>query len=181
MNYVDLISRLKGKEPEALEEVIRQYNAYVAAIVFHTLEGCANILDMQAVMNNIFFTLWENAEKIDTSKYSDLKPYLGTIARNLSLNEKRKRMLHLPLDEQILMTVNDDFSQIELREVLLDALKELRMEYQIVLIKFYFQGKTIEKIADKEKKSQSTIKTWLKRSREKLKKALEEGGFIYEN
>lgn len=90
-------------------------------------------------------------------------------------------MLHLPFDEQIFLTVNDAFSQIELRKVLLDTLKGLRAEYQIVLIKFYFQGKTIEQIAKEEKKSPSTIKTWLKRSREKLKIALEEGGFIYEN
>lgn len=181
MNYADLISRLKEKDPKALEEIICQYNAYVATIVFNTLEGCADILDMQAMVNNIFFTLWKNAEKIDAEKYDDLKPYLGAIARNLSLNEKRKRMLHLPFDEQIFLTVNDAFSQIELRKVLLDTLKGLRAEYQIVLIKFYFQGKPIEQIAKEEKKSPSTIKTWLKRGREKLKIALEEGGFIYEN
>lgn len=90
MSYVDLITRLKRKEPEALEEIIGQYNAYVATIVFNTLEGCTDILDMQAVINNIFFTLWENAEKIDIQNYSDLKPYLGAIARNISLNEKKK-------------------------------------------------------------------------------------------
>lgn len=90
MNDVDLITRLKRKEPEALEEVICQYNAYVATIVFNTLEGCADILDMQAVINNIFFILWENVEKIDIQNYFDLKPYLGAMARNISLNEKRK-------------------------------------------------------------------------------------------
>lgn len=71
MSYVDLITRLKRKDPKALEEIICQYNAYVAAIVFNTLEGCTDILDMQAVINNIFFTLWENADKIDIQNYFD--------------------------------------------------------------------------------------------------------------
>lgn len=181
MNYVDLVTRLKRKDPEALEEVICQYNAYVATIVFNTLEGFTDILDMQAVINNIFFTLWENAEKIDIQNYFDLKPYLGAMARNISLNEKKKNISHLPFDEHILVTVNDEFSKIELREMLLSALKELRTEYQIVLIKFYFQGKTIKQIAKEENQSESTIKTWLKRSREKLKVLLKKGGFIYEN
>lgn len=181
MGYVELITRLKRKEPEALEEIIRQYNAYVATIVYNTLEGYADILDMQAVINRIFFTLWENAEKIDTQNYFDLKPYLGTIARNISLNEKKKNILHLPLDENIFLTVNDDFSKIELRDMLLSALKELRTEYQIVLIKFYFQGKKIKQIAKEEHQSEATIKTWLKRSREQLKELLMRGGFIYEN
>jgi RNA polymerase sigma factor (sigma-70 family) len=172
MGYVELITRLKRKEPEALEEIIRQYNAYVATIVYNTLGGYADILDMQAVINSIFFTLWENAEKIDTQNYFDLKPYLGTIARNISLNEKKKN---------IFLTVNDDFSKIELRDMLLSALKELRTEYQIVLIKFYFQGKKIKQIAKEEHQSEATIKTWLKRSREQLKELLMRGGFIYEN
>lgn len=68
-----------------------------------------------------------------------------------------------------------------MRELLLSALRELRTEYQIVLIKFYFQGKTIKQIAKEEKQSESTIKTWLKRSREKLKVLLMKGGVIYEN
>lgn len=181
MSCNELMERLKKKDPKALEEIIKEYNQYVAAIVYTIFHGYLAEIDIQEIVNQVFFSLWRNAEKLDPERYGDLKPYLRAIARNVSINEKKKFMQILPLEEDILGEVNESFSQVELKMLLSAALKQLSRENQILLLKFYFQGKTVQQIAEEENKPQSTIKTKLKRSREKLRIILEKEGVFYEN
>lgn len=181
MDDRSLIERLKKKDQKALEEIIEEFNGYVAVIVFTILHGCAADIDIQGVINQIFFLLWKNAEKIDSDKYESLKPYLGAIARNTAINEKRKILQTLPLEETFFVYETDSFHQIELKEILSAALKKLKLEEQILLLKFYFQGKTIRQIAAEEGQPESTIKTKLRRGKEKLRKILGEEGITDEN
>lgn len=181
MEYVDIITRLKKRDTKALEEIILEFHSYVARIVYTILQGYADEIDIQGVINQIFFTLWEKADKIDVKNYKDLKPYLGAIARNTAINEKKKVIQPLPLKEDMLGNVNEELSQAELRTILLAALKQLSTENQILLLKFYFQGKTISQIAKEERLPESTVKTKLKRSRAKLRIILEKEGFMYED
>lgn len=88
MGYTELINRLKEKDQKALELIIQNYNHYVAAVVYSILKDCLPEIDIQALVNQVFFLLWENASKIDCVKYDDLKPYPGAIARNLALSER---------------------------------------------------------------------------------------------
>lgn len=173
--------RLKNRDPKALEEIIKEFHQYVVSIVYTILHGYLAEIDIHGVVNQVFFNLWNNVEKLDIEKHEDIKPYLGAIARNTAINEKKKVMQYLPLEDRILKDEKEAFSQIELKEVLSAAMKQLSLENQVILLKFYFQGKTIQQIADEENMPQSTVKTKLKRSREKLRIILEEEGFIYED
>lgn len=184
MNKEDacLISRLKKKDQSALEAIIEKYNKYVASIVCKILYGTGSQADIQGVINHVFFLLWANAGSIDTEKDSELKSYIGTMARNMAINEKKRHVREqVSLDDHMAGEISDDFDQVELREVILSALKQLNQEDQMILLKFYFQGRSIQEIAGEMGKPESTVKSRLKRSREKLKKFLEEGGFIYES
>lgn len=163
------------------EKLVKQYHAYVVTIVYNILHGYLNEIDMQAVVNQIFFQLWNNMDKLDTEKYEDIKPYIGAIARNTAITERNKVMLHLELDEHIIGEVNEKLSQVELQTILSKAIKQLAQDSQILLLKFYFQGKTINQIAQEEKIPEATVKTKLRRSREKLKEILVKEGFIYED
>ncbi|MCI9631801.1 MAG: RNA polymerase sigma factor [Ruminococcus sp.] len=176
----ELVMRLKRKDQSALEELIRKYNAYVAAITYTILQGHLPEIDIQGVINQVFFRLWEHAENLHMEKDEEIKPYIGAVARNAALNEKKKIISSMPLEEEILGEFTDSFSQVELRKLLLDALKELSTENQVLLLKFYFQGKTIRQISEEEQQPISTIKTKLRRSREKLRFILEKGGYTYE-
>ena len=163
------------------EKLVKQYHAYVVTIVYNILHGYLNEIDMQAVVNQIFFQLWNNMDKLDTEKYEDIKPYIGAIARNAAITERNKVMPHLELDEHIIGEVNEKLSQVELQTILSKAIKQLAKDSQILLLKFYFQGKTINQIAQEEKLPEATVKTKLKRSREKLKEILVKEGFVYED
>ena len=177
----EILLQLKQKDPRALEEIIKEYHKYVFKIVYTILNGYAAEIDIRGVVNQIFFQLWQNAEKLDIEKYEDIKPYLGMIAKNMSIDERKKLNKCLPLEEEILGHTNELLTQVELKEILSKALKELSPENQIILLKFYFQGKSIKQIANEERLPEATIKTKLKRSREKLKRILEKGGFVYED
>lgn len=181
MSFDELVIRLKKKDQAALEEMIRRYTPYVTKIVYTVLQGRLPEIDIRGVINHVFFQLWENSERIQIEKYEDIKPYLGAIARNAAISEKKKIVFSTPLDEEELLDFQDSFSQIELREVLSHALGELNTESQILLLKYYFQRKTIQQIAEEENQPQSTIKTKLRRSRKKLRSILEKGGFTYED
>lgn len=180
MSLDELVIQLKKKDQIALEMIIRKYTPYVTKIVYTILQGQLPEIDIRGVINHVFFQLWENAERIQIEKYEEIKPYLGAIARNTAINEKKKIVSSIPLNEEELLDFQDSFSQIELQEILSAAMKELNSESQILLLKFYFQRKTIQQIAKEEHRPQSTIKTKLRRSRQKLRSILEKGGFTYE-
>lgn len=60
MGYTELINRLKEKDQKALELIIQNYNHYVAAVVYSILKDCVPEIDIQALVNQVFFLLCEN-------------------------------------------------------------------------------------------------------------------------
>lgn len=172
---------MEQKDTKAFEKIVKQYHSYVVTIIYNILHGYLNEIDIQAVVNQVFFQLWNNMEKIDLDTYNDIKPYLGAIARNTAITERNKVMPHLELKEHIIGEMNEKLSQVERKVILSKAIRQLPKDSQIILLKFYFQGKTINQIAQEEKLPESTVKTKLKRSREKLKQILEKEGFVYED
>lgn len=91
-----LILQLQQKEIAALEEIIQTYHNYVAKIVYSILSFYSTEIDIQAVINQVCFLLWEKAEQIDTNKCEDIKYYLAAIAKHEVINERNKfvRMLN---------------------------------------------------------------------------------------
>ena len=181
MQDTDLLRDLKQGHANALENIIREYHPYVAKIICTILHEYLHEVDVQRMINHVFFRLWKSRERIDSSRPEAIKHYLGAIARNAAIDEKRKVISHLPMEEHILGTVNESYSQIELREVLISAIKQLDKQSQVIFLKFYFQGKPISKIAIEHGITESSVKTILSRGRKKLKTLLSEGGVIYEN
>ena len=52
-----LILQLQQKEISALEEIIQTYHNYVAKIVYSILSFYSTEIDIQAVINQVFFAL----------------------------------------------------------------------------------------------------------------------------
>ena len=141
----------------------------------------------------IFFRLWEHADSIDPEKGGSLKSYIGALARNTAIAEKKKLRNTVSLEEDIFGNLPDQFHQAELRSVILSALKELlrsvilsalkelKPEDRLILLKYYFQELTLQQIADEWRLPLPTVKSRLQRSRKKFKTILEERGFSYED
>lgn len=79
-NYYDeneLIRRIQKGDESALAIIISEYHAYVGKIVYSILGSYSHKIDLQGVVNQIFFTLWHKANKIDPSKSVTIKGYLA--------------------------------------------------------------------------------------------------------
>lgn len=183
-NYYDeneLIRRIQKGDESALAIIISEYHAYAGKIVYSILGSYSHKIDLQGVVNQIFFTLWHKANKIDPSKSVTIKGYLGTLARNTAINEKKKCIPDYQINDEVIADISDDFNQVELRLLLANALRKLNKDEQLILVLFYFQNEKIADISRITGIPASTVKSKLKRCKEKMKKFLEEGGNQYEN
>ena len=72
-------------------------------------------------------------------------------------------------------TVQKYLQIFELREVIYSALQQLKTEYQIILLKYYYQEKLIREIASEEGIPESTVKTKLKKRQGKAEGNLDKG------
>ena len=163
----ELIRRIQKGDESALAIIISEYHAYVGKIVYSILGSYSHKIDLQGVVNQIFFTLWHKANKIDPSKSVTIKGYLGTLARNTAINEKKKCIPDYQINDEVIADISDDFNQVELRLLLANALRKLNKDEQLILVLTGIPA--------------STVKSKLKRCKEKMKKFLEEGGNQYEN
>ena len=163
-NYYDeneLIRRIQKGDESALAIIISEYHAYVGKIVYSILGSYSH--------------------KIDPSKSVTIKGYLGTLARNTAINEKKKCIPDYQINDEVIADISDDFNQVELRLLLANALRKLNKDEQLILVLFYFQNEKIADISCITGIPASTVKSKLKRCKEKMKKFLEEGGNQYEN
>lgn len=180
-NEIELINRIQKGDETALTIIISEYHSYVVKIVYSILGSYSHKVDLQGVVNQIFFTLWNKAHKIDPSKSITIKGYLGTLARNTAINEKKKYISDYQINDEVIGDISDGFNQVELRLLLADALRKLKKDEQLILVLFYFQNEKITDISRITGIPASTVKSKLKRCKEKMKKFLEEGGNQYEN
>lgn len=56
-NDILLIDKLKNNDPDAMDIIIEKYNQYVVSIISSILYGFTGQIDMQAVTNDVFFSL----------------------------------------------------------------------------------------------------------------------------
>lgn len=89
MKEEHLIKKLKSGNESALYCIIEQYTPYVSYIVENICGQAIRNEDKEEIISNVFLSLWRHHEQIDTEKYFSLKPYLGSIARNMSKNALR--------------------------------------------------------------------------------------------
>ena len=94
----ELVDAVCRGDEKALGSIIDKYTAYVWTIVWNIVQGKLDAADAKAIVSDVFFSLWQNAEK---SRPVNLKGYLARTARNRSIDALRKTRRELPLEEDI--------------------------------------------------------------------------------
>ena len=74
------------------------------------------------MVNQIFLPCGIKLIKIDPSKSVTIKGYLGTLARNTAINEKKKCIPDYQINDEVI-DISDDFNQVELRLLAANALE----------------------------------------------------------
>lgn len=90
-----LLASLQAQDPKGLEEAIRRYSPYVAGVLRKTLGAFGTREDLEELASDVFVALWQSAQKL--RPHSDLKLWLGVVARNRAFKHLRSLKLELPL------------------------------------------------------------------------------------
>lgn len=173
MTESNALSGLQKGDQESLGWLIDKYSAYVGAIVHNIIGGSMSQADVEEVTADVFFALWRNAGKVLPPH---LKGYLGRIARNAALKKLRERGQELPLEEDILILDGDSLlEQLEKKErdaLVRQTVLSMTQPDREIFLRFYYYCQTVPVIAEKMGLNPSTVKSRLKRGREKLRQSL---------
>lgn len=142
------------------EQVVRDYNQTVVSVCVMRLKNWA---DAEDCFQNTFVSLFSKAPQLQSEEH--LKAWLIRVAINECNNyiKKSKRIVSLEKVKDEAVEFPHDETDISW------ALLELSEKYREVLYLHYVEQYKIDEIAEILGKNPNTIKTTLKRGRDKLK------------
>lgn len=179
MTETDLIAALRRGEVQALEKTIVMYSGYVMAVVQHTIGTSASEQDKEELVSDVFVALWKNATNLKPD--SRLKAWLAMVARNAALNKVRRLHPTEELEEDFIVTDDSTTSmpveRSEQAKIVREAVDGLDEIDRGLFLRHYFWHQSIPAIAQDTGMNPSTIKSRLRRGRQRLKTVLIERGY----
>lgn len=170
-----LLAALQAQNPQGLEDAIHRYSPYVAGVIRRALGQLGTREDLEELSSDVFVALWKSAGTLRED--SNLKLWLGVVARNRALKHLRSLRLELPLDDGLLPAdLQQEPSrfwerQEEARQVR-QAVLSMEPPDQDIFLRHYFWRQSVDRIAGELGMNPSTVKSRLKRGREKLRNKL---------
>ncbi len=162
-----------GKNRYSAEKVIEQYSGMLFRLAMIRMN---NNEDAQDVVQDTFMRMLVYIKKGHEFKDEEhLKAWLLTVAINrgksiISLAWNRKT--------QGLENVKEMAVPNETEQYAYEYVMKLPEKYRIVINLFYYEQLSTEQIADIIKQKPSTVRSYLHRGREKLKKMMEDDGYV---
>ena len=182
MDEGQALKALRHGDESALIWFMDRYIPYVNAIIFGILGGAASTSDAEEICSDVFLTLWNNARAVRPGK---ARAYLSATARNMAKYRLRQAGRELPLTEDVLTASDQDPErELERREqarVVRSAMLRMRSPDREIFLRHYYYGQTLSQIAEEMGMNLSTVKTRLRRGRERLKDELKKGGYLDED
>jgi len=105
-----LMLRVKRGDREAFEALVEKYKQPVMNLVFRTLRDATEAEDLT---QHVFLQVYKSAERYEVS--AKFSTWIFTIARNLTLNEIRRRTRH-PADSLDATSAEDDQPIIQVED-----------------------------------------------------------------
>ena len=173
MTDAKALMQLQSGDQQVLEWFIDRYGNYVGTIVNSIMQDCMSREDVEEVTADVFVTFWKSAENLLPL---NLKGYLSRVARSLALRKLREKTQELPLEEDVLFIEEDSLieklDQEERDRRVREAVLSMTPPDREIFLRHYYYCQNITMIAEKMKMNPSTIKTRLRRGREKLRQHL---------
>ena len=151
----------------------------MSTIVFNLANGSLNTMDMEELTSDTFVSLWYNREKVQPDK---LKGYICCIAKNKTKNKLKSVSRHqiISIDEidyEDGLIVSDEVENKIIAEVIMDALNEIGEPDKEIIIRHYYYYQSSTEISEKMGMKSETVKSRIKRARDKLKTILMKRGY----
>jgi RNA polymerase sigma-70 factor (ECF subfamily) len=146
-----------------VKEILEKYSDMVYRIA---LTRCGTVENAEDIYQEVFVKF---SEKMPTFKSEEHeKAWFIRVTINMSKNLKKSAWSQkiVNLDENIMFENKEE-------ENVFSAVCSLPQNYKTVIYLMYYEGYKVNEIAKIMKKREGTIKTWLFRAREMLKKELD--------
>lgn len=167
-NYELIKKAIKG-DKRAFEQLIKQHykQIYRTALLYvHNQEDALDIVQESTYQALISIHTLKNPEYFMT--------WFTTIVIRCSGKLLTKRKSVVPLTEDILSSFKSNTDYInEDSLLLLDAIKKLKEGYRTTIILFYYYDYSIKTISEMMEIPEGTVKTYLSRGKDALKKNIE--------
>lgn len=175
MDEKKLLELLRKKPNEGMKELMKQYMGYCYHIVRNRLEGFPQE-DIEECVSDVFLDTYRYREKLDLEK-GGFRAFLAIVARRRAADRYDAAMKKgtLPLEEDI--KEEKKGLTFEEKETLLQAIRSLGDPDEKILIWKFYYGYPTKMIAEALGLKENTVDQKVKRGLEKLRKALEGGGF----
>lgn len=172
-----------ARSETAISETEKKYGRYCHYIAYQILH---NDEDAKEVVNDTYLKTWNT---IPPERPDPLKPYVGTISRQLALDvykkqnaQKRGGQVSLVLDElSECIPDNDSGADIGESVALSDALNRfmwnLPQRTRNIFVRRYFYMSSVAEIAKDFSMKESNVTMHLLRTRKKLEQFLQKEGF----
>ena len=178
MDEKSALRALKRGDEAALAWMIDRYAAYVSTIIYNIIGSFMTVSDVEEAASDVFLTLWSNAEKVRPGK---VKAYLSGVARNKAKEKTREMGRDLPLEDDVVIVSDIDLERdIQAREqarFVRQAVLAMRHPDREIFLRHYYYCQSVFQISEEMGINASTVKTKLRRGREKLKGILCKGGY----
>lgn len=165
-----LLESLKRRKNSSVEELIHKYKNYVAAIVCNAIGAQASKEDIEEVIQDVFVSVWNHAEDIN-----NLKGYIAVVAKNTAINKLRsiKETVELSGMEKSLDETPEEFvEKKETAAMLYEAIEALGEPDCEIFVRYYYNNEKISDIAKELGIKATTVKSKMKRGKEKLREYL---------
>ena len=153
----------------SLRTLYREYMPSVYRMAFSYMQ---NHPDSEDVTQECFLRLAQSGKRFSDQR--QVQAWLITTAANLSKDLlRRSRRKELPLE-----AAENKAAPAETGGSLRAAVLSLPEKYRTVIYLHYYEGYQVAELAKLFRRPESTIKTWLRRGRDRLREKLgEKGGF----
>lgn len=175
---LELLAKLREQNQQGLEDAIHQYGGYISAVVRKTLGPFGVEQDAEEIVSDVFVTLWQKAGELRDD--SSLRSWLAVVARNAALKRLGRTRLEEPLEENLCFDWVDPAQEAEQRMLVRRAVNSLGRKDREIFLRHYFWYQSVSQISREMGMNESTVKTRLRRGREKLRKKLVKEELQYE-
>ena len=158
-----------GTKEYEMEEVIEQYSTMLFRLSMVRMQ---NREDAQDVVQDTFLRLLTQVKKGKTFREEEhLKAWLLTVATN-----RGKSILIMAWNRKTegMEVLNDMAAPEQKTDYAYEYVMRLPEKYRVAINLFYYEQLTTEQIAEIMKTKPATVRSYLHRGREKLKKMMEE-------
>ena len=175
---INLYKEFIDGSKEAFNEIV---NRYRNTLILFILRYVKNVEIAEDLAQDTFVYVLINKKEYDF-KYS-LKTYLFTIAKCRAINYIKKQKRNVQFSDMILedlhiMDMDESLIKKENKEIILNALSKIKIEYQILIYLRDIQGFNYKEICKILDKTMAQVKISIYRARKSLEKVLREEGEI---